>query len=80
MDINEFVKGIDDQRLKNAVGKLASTAEGSRLLKSITEEDRRRLLKSLGGLSASGITREMLLQKMNSPDVIKQISAFLNKR
>ncbi len=81
MDINEFVKGINDPRLMSAVKRLGATPEGQRLLNSITEQDRQRLLKQLGGLSANGITNELLLQQLNNnPDILNKLSSFLNKR
>ena len=81
MDINEFVKGINDPRLISAVKRLGATAEGQRLLSSITEQDRQRLLTQLGGLSANGVTKEMLLQQLNNnPNILNKLSSFLNKR
>lgn len=81
MDINEFVRGINDPRLINAVKRLGSTPEGKRLLNGITEQDRQRLLRQLGGLNASGVSTDMLLRQINNnPDIINKLSSFLNKR
>ena len=42
MDINEFAKGLNDPKLKEAVTKLGNTPEGQKLLKNITPEDTNR--------------------------------------
>ena len=79
MDINEFVKGLDDAKIKDAVTKLGNTPEGQKLLKSITPQDKQNLLNQLGKLNAKGISNEMLAKSLKNPDVLKQLSAMLNK-
>lgn len=81
MDINEFVRGINDPRLINAIKRLGSTPDGQRLLNGITEQDRQRLLRQLGSLNAGGITTDALLRQINSnPNILNKLSSFLNKR
>ena len=80
MDINEFAKGLNDPKLKEAVTKLGNTPEGQKLLKNITPEDRQNLMNQLGKLNAQGISNEMLLRQLNNPDVLNKLSSLLNKK
>lgn len=81
MDINEFVKGLNDPRLKESIRKLGSTPEGQKILGSITPQDRQNLLKQLGNLNASGITNEMLIRQINNnPNILNQLNNIINKK
>lgn len=81
MDINEFVKGLNDPRLKESIRKLGSTTEGQKILGSITPQDRQNLLKQLGNLNASGITNEMLIRQINNnPNILNQLNNIINKK
>lgn len=80
MDINEFAKGLNDPKLKEAVTKLGNTPEGQKLLKNITPEDRQNLMNQLGKLNAQGISNEMLLRQLNNPDVLNKLNSLLNKK
>lgn len=81
MDINEFVRGVNDPRLKEAVKRLGNTPEGKKILQNITPQDKQRLLNQLGSLSSSGITTEILLRQLNNnPDILSQISKILNSK
>lgn len=80
MDINEFAKGLNDPKLKEAVTKLGNTPDGQKLLKNITPEDKQNLMNQLGKLNAQGISNEMLLRQLNNPDVLNKLSSLLNKK
>lgn len=80
MDINEFVKGLEDSVIKDEIKKLGNTPEGQRLLKSITPQDKQNLLNQMGKLNAKGISNDMLAKSLKNPDVLKQLSAMLNKK
>ncbi len=80
MDINEFVKGMNDPKLKEAITKLGNTAEGQNLLKNLTAEDKQNLMDKIGKLSSNGISKEMLLHQLKNPDVISKLSTILNKK
>ena len=47
MDINEFVKGMNDPKLKEAITKLGNTPQGQNLLKSLTAEDKKNLIDKI---------------------------------
>lgn len=78
MDINEFVKGLNDPKVKAAVTKLGNTQEGRNLLNKITPKDRENLINQLGKLSSNSISKEILLQQLNNPDILKQLGSLLN--
>lgn len=80
MDVNEFVKGINDPRLKDSIRRLANTPDGQKLLKGITPQDKQNLMRQMNGLNASGITNEMLLRQLNNPNIIKQLNSILGKK
>ena len=80
MDINEFVKGLDDPKLKEAITKLGNTPQGQNLLKNITPEDKKNLMDKMGKLSSNGITKEMLLHQLKNPDVVNKLGDILNKK
>ncbi len=78
MDINEFAKGLNDPKIKAAVTKLGNTQEGKNLLNKITPKDRENLINQLSKLSSNSISKELLLQQLNNPDILKQLNSFLN--
>ncbi len=78
MDINEFAKGLNDPKLKEAVTRLGNTQEGKNLLNKITPAERENLINQLGKLSSNSISKELLLQQLNNPDILKQLNSFLN--
>ncbi len=80
MDINEFVKGLNDPKLKQAVSRLGNTPEGQKLLKSITPQDKQNLMNQLGKLNTNGISNEILLRQLNNPDVLSKLNGILNKK
>lgn len=80
MDVNEFVKGINDPRLKDAIRRLANTPDGQKLLSGITPQDKQNLMRQMSGLNASGITNEMLLRQLNNPNIIRQLNSILGKK
>lgn len=81
MDINEFVKGINDPRLKDAIGRLGNTPEGQKILNGLSPADKQNLMNKLGGLNANGITADMLLHQINNnPDILNKIGNILNKK
>ena len=80
MDINEFVKGLDDPKLKEAITKLGNTPQGQNLLKNLTPEDKKNLMDKMGKLSSNGITKDMLLHQLKNPDVISKLGSILNKK
>ena len=80
MDINEFVKGMNDPKLKEAISNLGNTPQGQNLLKNLTPEDKKNLMDKLGKLSSNGITKDMLLHQLKNPDVISKLGSILNKK
>lgn len=80
MDINEFVKGFNDPKLKEAVTKLGNTPDGQKLLKNLTPADKQNLMNQIGKLNASGISNEQLIRQLNNPNLMKQLSSLLNKK
>ena len=80
MDINEFVKGMDDPKLKEAITKLGNTPQGQNLLKGLTRQDKQNLMDKIGKLSANNISKEMLLHQLKNPEVINKLSTILNKK
>ena len=80
MDINEFVKGMNDPKLKEAITKLGNTPQGQNLLKSLTAEDKKNLIDKIGMLSSNGISKEMLLHQLKNPDVVNKLGDILNKK
>lgn len=80
MDINEFVKGMDDPKLKEAITKLGNTPQGQNLLKGLTQQDKQNLMDKIGKLSANNISKEMLLHQLKNPEVINKLSTILNKK
>lgn len=78
MDINEFSKGLNDPKVKEAITKLGNTQEGKNLLNKITPKDRENLINQLGKLSSNSISKELLLQQLNNPDILKQLNSFIN--
>ncbi|MBR5518114.1 MAG: hypothetical protein IKV86_03715 [Clostridia bacterium] len=80
MDINEFVKGMNDPKLKEAITKLGNTPQGQNLLKNLTPEDKKNLMDKIGKLSSNGITKDMLLHQLKNPDVISKLGSILNKK
>ena len=80
MDINEFVKGMNDPKLKEAITKLGNTPQGQNLLKNLTSEDKKNLMDKIGKLSSNGITKDMLLHQLKNPDVISKLGSILNKK
>ena len=78
MDINEFSKGLNDPKLKEAVNRLGNTQEGKNLLNKITPAERENLINQLGKLSSNSISKELLLQQLNNPDILKQLNSFIN--
>ena len=80
MDINEFVKGMDDPKLKEAITKLGNTPQGHNLLKGLTRQDKQNLMDKIGKLSANNISKEMLLHQLKNPEVINKLSTILNKK
>lgn len=78
MDINEFSKGLNDPKVKEAITRLGNTQEGKNLLNKITPKDRENLINQLGKLSSNSISKELLLQQLNNPDILKQLNSFLN--
>lgn len=80
MDINEFVKGFNDPKLKEAVMKLGNTPDGQKLLKSLTPADKQNLMDRIGKLNANGVSNEMLLRQLNNPNVLNQLNSLLNKK
>lgn len=80
MDINEFVKGFNDPKLKDAVMKLGNTPDGQKLLNGLTQTDKQNLMNQIGKLNAKGISNEMLIRQLKNPDVLKQLNSLLNKK
>ncbi len=80
MDINEFVKGINDTKLKDAVTRLGNTPDGQKLLKGLTQADKQNLMNQLGKLNANGISNEMLIKQLNNPNVLNQLNSLINKK
>lgn len=80
MDINEFAKGFNDPKLKEAIMKLGNTPDGQNLLKNLTPSDKQNLMNQIGKLNANGISNEMLLRQLNNPNVMKQLNSLLNKK
>ncbi len=80
MDINEFVKGFNDPKLKEAVTKLGNTPDGQKLLNGLTQADKQNLMNQISKLNASGISNEMLIRQLKNPDVLKQLNSLLNKK
>ena len=80
MDINEFVKGFNDPKLKEAVTKLGNTPDGQKLLKGLTPADKQNLMNQIGKLNANGISNEQLIRQLNNPNVMKQLNSLLNKK
>lgn len=80
MDINEFVKGFNDPKLKEAVMKLGNTPDGQKLLKGLTPADKQNLMNQIGKLNASGVSNEQLIRQLNNPNVLNQLNSLLNKK
>lgn len=81
MDVNEFVKGLNDPRLKESIRRLGNTPEGQKILSSITPQDKQNLLRQLGSLNASGITNDMLIRQINNnPNILNQLNNIINKK
>ena len=80
MDINEFVKGFNDPKLKEAVTKLGNTPDGQKLLKGLTSADKQNLMNQIGKLNATGVSNEQLIRQLNNPNVMKQLNSLLNKK
>ena len=80
MDINEFVKGFNDPKLKEAVTKLGNTPDGQKLLKGLTSADKQNLMNQIGKLNANGVSNEQLIRQLNNPNVMKQLNSLLNKK
>ncbi|MBQ7953359.1 MAG: hypothetical protein IJ332_01285 [Clostridia bacterium] len=80
MDINEFVKGFNDPKLKEAVTKLGNTPDGQKLLKGLTPADKQNLMNQIGKLNANGVSNEQLIRQLNNPNVMKQLNSLLNKK
>ncbi len=80
MDINEFVKGFNDPKLKEAVMRLGNTPDGQKLLKNLTPADKQNLMNQIGKLNANGISNDQLLRQLNNPNVMKQLNSLLNKK
>ena len=75
MDINEFVKGFNDPKLKEAVMKLGNTPDGQKLMKSLTPADKQNLMNQIGKLNANGISNDQLLRQLHNPTVMKQLNS-----
>lgn len=80
MDINEFVRGFNDPKLKEAVMKLGNTPDGQKLLKNLTPSDKQNLMNQIGKLNAQGVSTDMLLRQLNNPNVLNQLNSLLNKK
>lgn len=80
MNINDFANSVNDPRLKNAIQKIGNSPDGQKFLSSITQQDKENLLRQLKGVSANGITAEVLLRQLNSnPDIIKQLNKIIKR-
>lgn len=80
MNINDFANSVNDPRLKNAIQKIGNSPDGQKFLSSITQQDKENLLRQLKGVSANGITAELLLRQLNSnPDIIKQLNKIIKR-
>lgn len=80
MDINEFVKGFNDPKLKEAVMKLGNTPDGQKILKNLTPADKQNLMNQIGKLNANGVSNDMLLRQLNNPNILNQLNSLLNKK
>ena len=80
MDINEFARGFNDPKLKDAITKLGNTPDGQKLLKNLTPADKQNLMNQIGKLNAKGVSNEMLLKQLNNPNVLNQLNSLINKK
>lgn len=80
MDINEFVRGLNDPKLKEAAMKLGNTPQGQNLLKNLSQTDKQNLMNQIGKLNAQGISNDMLLKQLNNPNVLNQLNSLINKK
>ena len=80
MDINEFARGFNDPKLKDAITKLGNTPDGQKLLKNLTSADKQNLMNQIGKLNAKGVSNEMLLKQLNNPNVLNQLNSLINKK
>lgn len=81
MDINEFAKGLNDPRIKEAVMRLGNSPKGREFLNGLTQADKNELIRKIGKLNSNGITSEMLLRQLNNnPNILNQLNSMLNKK
>lgn len=81
MDINEFAKGFNDPKLKQAIMKLGNSPDGQKLLKNLTETDKQNLLNQIGKLNAKGVSTDMLLRQLNNnPNLLNQLNSLIKKK
>lgn len=81
MDINEFARGFNDPKLKEAVMKLGKSPDGQKLLKNLTPADKQNLLNQIGKLNAQGVSTDMLLKQINNnPNILNQLNSLINKK
>lgn len=80
MDINEFVKGLNDPKLKEAAIKLGNTPQGQNILKNLSQADKQNLMNQIGKMNAQGISNDMLLKHLNNPNILNQLNSLINKK
>ena len=80
MNINDFANNVNDPRLKDAIRKIGNSPDGQKFLNSITQQDKENLLRQLKGVSANGITAEMLIKQLNNnPNIINQLNNIIKR-
>ncbi len=80
MNINDFVKGINNPKLLDAVRRLGNSSEGKKILNSLSPEDKKKLIEKIGDMNSNGISQDMLLNQLNNnPDILNKINSVLKK-
>lgn len=81
MDINEFARGFNDPKLKEAVMRLGNSPDGQKLLKNLTPTDKQNLLNQIGKLNSQGVSTDMILRQINNnPNILNQLNSLINKK